>query len=202
MYMVKKQLICIIGMKMKFIELDLAGAYLIEYRLLEDSRGYFCRSFCEEEFRKKGLKSQFLQSNISFSSFKGTLRGLHWQKPPFSEAKLLRCVRGAVWDVIVDLRPTSSTFSHWQAVELREGDGKSLYIPEEFAHGFYTLEESTELNYQHTEVYSPKSEAGILWKDPSIAIEWPGEPRYISERDQSHPLFGKHFENFSINHER
>lgn len=172
---------------MKFIELSLQGAYLIEPELIEDSRGFFARSFCTHEFKKHGLNSNIYQCNISFNHKKGTLRGMHFQIGDNSEVKVVRCNSGAIYDVIIDLRPNSPTYKQWQGVELTAKNRTMLYIPEGFAHGFQTLEDNTELSYQMSEFFAPEQARGIRWNDPAFKIKWPYEqPTVISAKDQQY----------------
>jgi len=167
----------------------LAGAFLIEPEKREDQRGFFARTFCREEFTARGLNPEVAQCNVSFNKRKGTLRGMHYQVPPFAEAKLIRCTAGAIFDVIIDLRETSPTFQQHFAVELCAAKGKMLYIPEGFAHGFQTLQDDTEVFYQMSQPYAPESARGVRWNDPSFGIEWPSAERTIIERDRSYPDF-------------
>jgi dTDP-4-dehydrorhamnose 3,5-epimerase len=174
-----------------FTEIPMKGAYAIDLQPLEDERGHFARSFCREEFARHGLKSEVAQCNVSFNRKRGTLRGMHFQSPPKAEAKLVRCTRGAILDVIVDLRPDSPSYCNWTAVELTESNRKMLYIPEGFAHGFQTLVDDTEVFYQMFESYSPEHAAGVRWDDPAFGIAWPlGDP-ILSPKDRSYPLFRK-----------
>lgn len=173
---------------MKFIELALAGTYLIEPEFIEDERGFFGRSFCVEEFRKRGLNPQLEQCNISFNKKKGTLRGMHFQIGEKSEAKLVRCTMGSIYDVIVDLRPCSKTFKQWISVELSAKNRKMLYVPEHFAHGFQTLEDHAEVFYQMSASYAPQYARGARWNDSAFRIKWPqSQPSSISEKDQLYP---------------
>ena len=175
---------------MIFRETKLKGAFIIEPERLEDERGLFARTFCKEEFKAHGLNSRVVQCNISFNKKKGTLRGMHYQVAPHEEAKLVRCTRGAIYDVIVDLRPDSPTFKQWVAVELTADNHRMLYIPEGFAHGFQTLEDNTEVFYQMSESYHPESARGIRWDDPMFGIKWPNvRHRIVSEIDQSYADF-------------
>ena len=175
---------------MIFRETKLKGAFIIEPERLEDERGLFARTFCEEEFKAHGLNSRVVQCNISFNKKKGTLRGMHYQVAPHEEAKLVRCTRGAIYDVIVDLRPDSPTFKQWVAVELTADNHRMLYIPEGFAHGFQTLEDNTEVFYQMSELYHPESARGVRWDDPVFGIEWPKiHHRIVSEIDQGYADF-------------
>jgi dTDP-4-dehydrorhamnose 3,5-epimerase len=154
-----------------------------------DQRGFFARAYCEREFESHKLKSCFVQCNISFNKLKGTLRGMHFQAPPHAEAKLIRCTRGVIYDVIVDLRPESSTFKQYFTAVLSAENGKMLYVPQGFAHGFQTLEDSTEVFYQMSQFYAPEHARGIRWNDPAFGIEWPAGERIILDRDQSYPDF-------------
>jgi dTDP-4-dehydrorhamnose 3,5-epimerase len=174
---------------MIFIETNLRGAYLIEPEKLEDKRGFFARSFCVKEFKKHGLNPRLVQCNISFNAKEGTLRGMHYQKAPCAEAKLVRCTRGALHDVIVDLRPDSPTFKVHFGIQLDESNRLMLYIPEGFAHGFITMKDNSEIFYQMSEFYSPQHAAGFRWNDPSFGIQWPTEIQVISERDRTYPDF-------------
>jgi dTDP-4-dehydrorhamnose 3,5-epimerase len=172
---------------MIFLETKLKGAYIIEPEKLLDERGFFARSFCVTEFEKHGLNPRLVQCNISFNLQKLTLRGMHYQKAPCAEAKLVRCTRGAIHDVIVDLRPDSTTFKAHLAIRLDEFNRTMLYIPESFAHGFLTLEDNSEIFYQMSEFYSPQHAAGFRWNDPCFGIQWPLEVAVISERDRTYP---------------
>lgn len=172
---------------MKFTPTPLEGAYLIDVDKLGDERGFFARVFCANEFSAKGLTSSFVQVNNSLSTKKGTLRGLHYQLAPMQETKLVRCIRGSCYDVILDLRSGSKTFGHSFGAVLSAENRTMMYVPEGFAHGFYTLEDSTELMYMVSQHYDPKLERGVRWNDPAFSIEWPGLPVVISERDQNHP---------------
>ena len=175
---------------MIFVELALKGAFLIEPERLEDERGFFARTFCAAEFAARGLRATIAQCNVSYNRRRGTLRGLHYQAPPDEEAKLVRCTRGAAYDVIVDLRPGSATFRHWVGVELSAENRKMLYMPEGFAHGFQTLVDGTELFYQMSTAYVPGAARGIRWDDPDLAIEWPPvAARVISPRDLALPTY-------------
>ncbi len=174
---------------MLFTETVLKGAYLIEPEKVEDERGFFARSFCVREFEKHGLNPRLVQCNISYNSKKGTLRGMHYQKAPYAEAKLVRCTRGAIYDVIADLRPASPCFKMNFGIRLDESNRKMLYIPEGFAHGFITLEDDSEVFYQMSEFYSPQHAAGFRWNDPFFRIQWPLEVAVISERDKTYPDF-------------
>jgi dTDP-4-dehydrorhamnose 3,5-epimerase len=172
---------------MTFEGLPLQGALLIRPDRHVDERGYFVRTYCRETFLERGLKDCSLQCSASFNASHGTLRGLHFQQRGHAETKLVRCIRGAVFDVIVDIRADSPTFGRWHAEHLDTANGLSLYIPAGFAHGFITLSDETELLYQMAEPYVPNSAAGIVWNDPDIAIRWPMEPTVISAKDRSLP---------------
>lgn len=172
---------------MKFIPTPLKGAYLIDIEKLNDTRGFFARVFCQKDFAEHGLATNFIQVNNSLSVQKGTLRGLHYQLAPMQEEKLVRCIRGACYDVILDLRPESETFGQSFGTHLLEENRTMMYVPKGFAHGFLTLTDDTELLYMVTEHYSPKLERGIRWNDPTFSIKWPEKPLVISERDQHHP---------------
>lgn len=174
---------------MKFTETPLKGSFVIDIQPLEDERGLFARSWCQKEFDNSGLNSRIVQCNISFNRKKGTLRGMHYQIEPFAEAKLVRCTKGAIYDLIIDLRPDSQTFKEWFAVELTEFTRRMLYIPEGFAHGFQTLEDNTEVFYQMSEIYKPDYARGIRYDDPLFSIQWPDDKKIISEKDQQYPAF-------------
>lgn len=171
---------------MIFTETNLPGAYIIELRPSHDERGFFARSWCQREFAARGLKTEVRQCNISFNKQKGTLRGMHYQAKPHEEAKLVTCIRGAVHDVIIDLRSNSPTFKQWLGVELNHQDRRMLYIPEGFAHGFQTLEDNTEVFYYMFEFYHPESARGIRWDDPVFAITWPLDVAKLSPNDKSY----------------
>lgn len=168
---------------MKFIPASLAGAYVVEPERLEDERGYFARTFCRDEFAAHGLNPELVQCNVSFNAKKGTLRGMHYQTKPHEEAKLVRCTRGAIFDVIIDIRPESPTFRNWFAVELSAANGRMLYVPEGFAHGFQALEDGSEVFYQMSERYAPESARGIRWNDPAFGVRWPLPDPVVSQRD-------------------
>lgn len=174
---------------MIFEETRLKGAYVIDPEPWNDSRGFFARTWCVNEFEKHGLNPRLVQCNISFNRSKGTLRGMHYQVAPFEEAKLIRCTMGSIHDVIVDLRQGSPTFGQHVAVTLSEGNRKMLYVPEKFAHGFVTLEDDTEVFYQMSEFYSQESARGFRWNDPAFGIRLPVDVGVISERDAGYPDF-------------
>ena len=174
---------------MIFTETILKNAYVIELEKREDHRGFFARTWDKKEFEEHNLNSNLVQCNVSFSKKCGTLRGMHYQKKPFEESKVIRCVKGKIFDVIIDLRSSSSTFKKWFGVELTEENYKMLYVPEGFAHGFQTLEDNSEIIYQVSEFYTPNSELGIHWNDPEFNITWPIEEKIITEKDNSWKLF-------------
>jgi dTDP-4-dehydrorhamnose 3,5-epimerase len=174
---------------MKFTETRLKGAYIIEIEPLEDERGFFARSFCQKEFEEHGLNPRIAQCNISYNKKKGTLRGMHYQITPYQEAKLVCCTKGAIYDVIIDLRKDSPTLKQWIAVELTAENHRMLYIPEGFAHGFQTLKDNTEVFYQVSAFYHPESDKGVRWNDPAFRIVWPDDIRVISDRDRKCPDF-------------
>ena len=172
---------------MLFTETYLKGAYIIDLAPSSDERGFFGRSWCQREFEKQGLNPRLVQCNISFNKQRGTLRGMHYQVDPFEEAKLVRCTLGAIYDVIIDLRPHSATFKQWLSFELTEKNHRSLYVPEGFAHGFQTLSNNSEVFYQMSEFFHPEAARGLRWNDPAIGIEWPMEVLAISEKDKNYP---------------
>ncbi len=175
---------------MTFRELELPGAFLIELDRIEDERGFFARTFCRDEFAEHGLATEIVQANTAFNRRKGTLRGMHFQAAPHEEAKLVRCTRGAVYDVIVDLRRDSPTFTRWVSVELTVENDTMLYVPEGFAHGYQTLEDETETSYLMSRRYEPSAGRGVRWDDPAFGIEWPDEgDRTMNERDRTWPDF-------------
>ena len=173
---------------MIFHETRLSGAFVIDLEKYEDERGFFARSWCCEEFEHQGLNNRLVQCNISFNNKKGTVRGMHYQTPPFAEAKLVRCTRGSLVDVIVDLRPSSPTFLQQTAVRMNESNRLALYVPEGFAHGFQTLADDTEVFYQMSQFYSPEHAFGICWNDPILNITWPEPISIIAEKDLSYPI--------------
>jgi dTDP-4-dehydrorhamnose 3,5-epimerase len=177
-------------MGITFRETKLKGAFVIEPEHFGDDRGFLKRSFSQHEFKEHGLNSNVAECNISFSRNRYTLRGMHFQKPPFAQAKLVRCTKGAVLDVIIDLRPESPTFKQWISERLTEDNRLLLYVPEGFAHGFQTLEPDSEVFYQMSQVYSPQSEGGVRWNDPAFGIEWEAtDGLTINQRDQDFPDF-------------
>ncbi len=174
---------------MIFTETPLRGAFVIEPDPQEDARGLFARTWCRREFEARGLGTRVAQCSISFNTRRGTLRGMHYQAPPAEETKLVRCTRGAIYDVIIDLRPHSPTFTEHFAVVLTVDNRKMLHIPAGFAHGFQTLEAATEVLYQMSEFYSPEYARGVRWDDPIFGISWPDDERIILERDRTYPDF-------------
>jgi len=174
---------------MIFTETKLKGAFIIEPRLLEDERGFFARIWDKKILEENGLNSRVAQCNISFNKLKGTIRGMHFQIPPYEEAKIVNCTKGKIFDVIIDLRSDSGTFKKWVSLELSEQNKKMLYIPEGFAHGFQTLEDNTMVYYQISEVYSPEHAHGVRWNDKAFQIEWPLKKTVISKKDSSYQYF-------------
>lgn len=174
---------------MLFQPTNLADAYLIDLEKATDERGFFARSWCVQEFAAHGLDSNLVQCNLSYNLRQGTLRGMHYQLAPFAETKLVRCIRGALYDVIIDLRPTSSTYLHWLGVTLSAENRTALYVPQGFAHGFQTLTDETEVFYQMSTFYAPEYARGLRWNDPRFNIEWPLPVTEMSARDQNYPDF-------------
>lgn len=174
---------------MIFNPASLPGAFVIEPERNEDIRGHFARTYCEKEFAARGLETHIAQCSISFNHRKGSLRGMHYQIEPFEEVKLVRCTRGAIYDVIIDLREDSSGFKKYFAVELNAQNCKMLYIPAGLAHGFQTLADNTEVFYQVSQLYSSEHARGLRWNDPAFQIPWPEDERTILERDQNYPDF-------------
>ena len=174
---------------MKFLQVPLHGAFIIEPEPIADERGFFARSFCREEFETQGLNPSLVQCSLSFNHKKGTLRWMHYQKTPHEEAKLVRCTQGAIFDVIIDLRPGSPTCTHWFGTELSAKNHHALYIPEGFAHGFLTLVDESEVFYQMSAPFHPHSSAGVRWNDPVFGIQWPEKVRLVSARDETYPDF-------------
>lgn len=174
---------------MKFIETALKGAFIIEPERVSDERGFFARVFCEKAFAARGLETRFLQCSVSFNHHKGTLRGMHYQAPPYEETKIVRCTSGSIYDVIVDLRSDSTTYKNWVAVELSASNHRMLYVPAGFGHGFQTLEESCEVFYQISVEYNPDSSRGFHHGDQALAITWSLPVTMISDRDRALPRF-------------
>ena len=174
---------------MRFKESKLRTAWLIDAQPARDDRGYFMRTFCVEEFAAHGLETSFLQHSVSFTSIAGSVRGMHFQREPYGEVKLVRCANGAIWDVIIDIRPESSTFGQWQGFELSDQNARQLYIPRGFAHGFQTLRENVQVNYLISQLYVPKAASGVRYDDPCFGITWPLPVTMISEKDLLWPRF-------------
>jgi dTDP-4-dehydrorhamnose 3,5-epimerase len=174
---------------MTFKEIKLKGAYIVGLEPLEDERGFFARSFCQKEFEQHGLNFRIVQCNLSYNKKKGTLRGMHYQAAPYEEAKLVSCIRGAIYDVIVDLRKHSSTYCQWFAVELTADNYKMLYVPIGFAHGFQTLEDNTIVYYQMSEFYYPEYARGVRWNDNAFGIKLPIKESIIALKDCQFPDF-------------
>lgn len=166
----------------------LQGACTVAPERLQDSRGFFARSFCRNEFAQAGFDVEFVQSNISFNAQRATLRGMHFQSEPHPECKLVRCTMGAIYDVIVDIRPASASFGQWFGVELNQHNRLAIYVPAGFAHGFITLCDGCEVLYDMSEFYHPEAAGSLRWNDPGVAIDWPLLPRIISDKDAAAPL--------------
>lgn len=173
---------------MRFEPTPIPGAFAIELERIGDDRGFFARSYCRDEFLRHGLNPDLAQCNISFNERRGTLRGMHYQRPPHAEVKLVRCTAGAIRDVIIDLRRESPAFRRWFGIELSAANRRQLYVPEGCAHGFVTLEPATEVFYQMSHPHHPESACGVRWDDPAIGVTWPCAPLCISGRDKSFPL--------------
>jgi dTDP-4-dehydrorhamnose 3,5-epimerase len=174
---------------MLFTPTKLRGAFIVELEPIEDNRGFFARTYCKNEFSAKDLQTKFVQCSISFNQKKGTLRGMHYQAAPYQEVKLVRCTSGVIYDVIIDMRPKSATYTQWVAVELSAENRRMLYIPKDFAHGFLTLADNTEVFYQIDQFYTPKASRGLRWNDPAFAIQWPANVASISHKDRDYPDF-------------
>lgn len=174
---------------MLFQPTKLQDAYLIALEPATDERGFFARSWCQQEFAAHGLDTRLVQCNLSFNKVQGTLRGMHYQLPPAAETKVVRCIRGAIYDVAIDLRPTSPTYRQWTAVTLSAENRLSFYIPKGFAHGFQTLTDEAEIFYQMSDFYAPAAARGIRWNDPAFQIEWPLPVTVMSVKDQGYPDF-------------
>ncbi len=172
-----------------FTETKLKGAFVIDLDRKRDARGFFARAFCQEEFKAHGLKPLIAQGNVAHNIRKGTIRGMHFQFPPAAETKLVRCTRGAILDIIVDLRPESPTYLQHVAVDLNEDNQRALYVPERFAHGYQTLHDNTDTSYSVGEFYSPANESGILYNDPRLGLRWPLPVTVVSEKDQKFTRF-------------
>jgi dTDP-4-dehydrorhamnose 3,5-epimerase len=176
---------------MKFSPAKLPGVWIVDMEKREDERGFFARSWCQREFEDHGLNPNLVQCSVSFNHKKGTLRGMHYQIAPHEEAKLVRCTRGAIYDVTVDLRPASPTCKQWLAVELTADNGRALYIPEGFAHGFQTLVDNSEVFYQMSKFYHPENARGVRWNDSQLTIVWPVAKKIISQHDQDLPALNQ-----------
>jgi len=174
---------------MKFTTLSVNGCYLVEPETLHDERGFFARTFCSDEFSAHGLNPGLVQCSVSYNKHRGTLRGMHYQKPPHEEEKLVRCTAGAIFDVILDLRRLSDSYLHWASIELSAENHKAVYIPAGCAHGFLTLKDGSEIFYQMSESYNPESATGVRWNDPAFNIEWPDASVIISDRDKNFELW-------------
>lgn len=183
---------------MTFIETPLGGSFVIDLKIFSDDRGWFARTFCKEEFEQIGHKKEWVQLNHSFTNHKGSLRGMHFQFPPYSEIKMVRCIAGAVYDVIIDIRKDSATFLQWFGIELSATNKKMLYIPGGFAHGFQTLADNCELIYHHTSFYAPGAEGGIRYDDARAGIKWKMPVMEISERDKMHPYLDDTFKGIKV----
>lgn len=177
---------------MKFTAAGLAGAFILDIERLADERGFFARTFCRDEFAAHGLRTEFVQCNTSFNLRRGTLRGMHFQRAPYAEAKIVRCTRGAIHDVIVDLRPDSLSYCRWIAVELSAENERMLYVPEGMAHGFQTLADGSEVFYQMAAMYRPDAAGGVRWNDPAFDIRWPLADPIVSARDAAYGDFAPH----------
>ena len=176
---------------MKFTETALKGAFIIDLERREDARGFFARTYCEREFAQHGLPTRMVQTNMSLTKQTGTLRGMHFQLAPHAEDKLVRCMRGAIWDAIVDIRPESPTYCQWIGVELTEENGRMLLVPKGFAHGFLTLSDDAVVTYQVSEFYTPSAEKGARHDDPAFGIKWPTDVLDMSDKDRQWPDFSK-----------
>jgi dTDP-4-dehydrorhamnose 3,5-epimerase len=176
---------------MIFTETNLKGSFIIDLERREDQRGFFARAFCQKEFEQHGLKPVIAQANLAFNHLKGTLRGMHFQFPPAAETKLVRCTRGAILDIIVDLRPESPTYLQHVSVELNEDNHRALYVPERFAHGYQVLRDTTETSYQVGEFYTPSADSGLMYNDPRLRLKWPLPVAVISDKDQKFALLEK-----------
>ena len=174
---------------MKFDQTKLPGVFHLHIVPAADERGFFARTWCQEEFERHKLNTRVVQCSVSFNRQKGTLRGIHYQAPPFEECKIVRCTQGSIYDVIVDLRPASPTFRQWIGITLSAANREMVYIPEGFGHGFITLEDDTEVFYQMSEFYKPEAARGVRWDDPAFQVAWPAKPVVISERDRTYPDF-------------
>jgi dTDP-4-dehydrorhamnose 3,5-epimerase len=171
----------------RFVATEIPGCWILEQERMEDERGYFARTWCARELGERGLDARLVQCSVSWNRERGTLRGMHYQAPPRAEVKMVRCSRGAIYDVAVDLRPDSPTFCRWVGAELTRDNGRALYIPRGFGHGFLTLRDDTEVSYQMSEFYGPAEARGVRWDDPLFGIRWPEPVRVIAPRDARYP---------------
>ncbi len=176
---------------MRFTAAAIPGVWVVDAEPRADARGFFARTFCRDEFAARGLRTDIAQASVSYNEAKGTLRGMHYQSAPFEEVKLVRCVRGALYDVVLDLRRDSPTFCRWEAFELTEENLRAVYVPEGVAHGFQTLRAATLVAYQISQVYAPDHARGVAWDDPAFGIAWPEGPRTLSDRDRGYPRFAR-----------
>jgi dTDP-4-dehydrorhamnose 3,5-epimerase len=174
-----------------FTETKLEGAFVIDLERRDDSRGFFARSFCRKEFESHGLKATIVQTNVAHNILRGTVRGMHFQFPPAAETKLVRCTRGAILDIIVDLRPESPTYLQHIEVELSEDNHRALYVPERFAHGYQALRDNTDTSYQVGEFYTPSAEGGLMYNDPKLGLKWPLPVSVVSDKDKKFELLAK-----------
>jgi len=172
-----------------FTPLALAGAMIVDLERFDDARGFFARTWCEREFRDAGLNPRLVQASISHNHRRGTLRGMHYQIAPDEEDKLVRCIQGAIWDVVIDLRPDSPTYLQHRGIELNAARGRALYVPKGFAHGFQSLMDDSQVFYQMSQAHAPESARGIRWNDPRFAIDWPERPPILNPRDAAYPDF-------------
>jgi dTDP-4-dehydrorhamnose 3,5-epimerase len=183
---------------MKLIQTHLKGAYVIELEPFRDERGFFARTYCKNEFSAIGHQKEFVQFNHSMTAFKGTIRGMHYQVPPSAETKLIRCIRGKVFDVIIDIREDSPTFLQHLQITLSQENLKMIYVPEGFAHGFQTIADNSEMIYHHTAYYNPANERGLRYNDPAFGITWPLDPVNVTEKDRNYPLVNHKFKGIRI----
>lgn len=174
---------------MIFQETKISGVFEVRSERKPDDRGFFARTWCQKEFQEHGLDSRLVQCSISYNTYKGTLRGMHYQAAPFAETKVVRCTQGAIYDVVLDLRPQSATYKSWISVVLTAENRDMIYIPKGCAHGFLTLQDATEVYYQMSELYNAESARGVRWDDPAFRIVWPEKVAVISERDRTYPDF-------------
>ena len=183
---------------MKFTQTPLKGAYVVELEPIQDERGFFARTYCKNEFSSIGHTKEFVQFNHSMTKYKGTLRGMHYQIPPSSEIKLIRCISGSVFDIIIDIRKDSPTFLKYFSIILSDQNFRMIYVPEGFAHGFQTVTDNAQMLYHHTAYYTPSNERGIRYNDPLINISWPESPINITVKDQNYPLLNNNFKGIEI----